>query len=141
MGKPILTASGSTAQANAVTRFVDAYRKACPGQTLNYTANGSGAGISDFLAGRTDFGSSDSPPTGDQYAATKQRCGGSEAWNLPVMFGGGQARLIRWASVARERQREFLLHVLVRRAGNLDRDVCDRSAGEREWCFVTPRHR
>jgi phosphate transport system substrate-binding protein len=65
-GKPVLNASGSTGQANAaVTRFVNAFRKACPGQTLNYTANGSGAGISDFLAGKTDFGSSDSPLSGD----------------------------------------------------------------------------
>lgn len=86
-GKQVLTASGSTAQANAVTRFVSAYRKACPGQTLNYTPNGSGAGITDFLAGKTDFGSSDSPLSGDQYAAAKQRCAGAGAWNLPVVFG------------------------------------------------------
>ena len=86
-GKQALTASGSTAQANAMTRFIDAYRKACPGQTLDYTANGSGAGISDFLAGKTDFGGSDTPLSGDQYTAAKQRCGGSDAWNLPVVFG------------------------------------------------------
>ena len=86
-GKQALTASGSTAQANAMTRFIDAYRKACPGQTLDYTANGSGAGISDFLAGKTDFGGSDTPLSGDQYALAKQRCGGSDAWNLPVVFG------------------------------------------------------
>ncbi len=86
-GKQVLTASGSTAQANAMTKFVDAYRKACSGQTLNYTANGSGAGISDFLAGKTDFGGSDTPLSGDQYAAAKQRCGGADAWNLPAAFG------------------------------------------------------
>ena len=86
-GKQALTASGSTAQANAMKRFIDAYRKACPGQTLDYTANGSGAGISEFLAGKTDFGGSDTPLSGDQYAAAKQRCGGSDAWNLPVVFG------------------------------------------------------
>ncbi|HYB39718.1 MAG TPA: substrate-binding domain-containing protein, partial [Mycobacterium sp.] len=45
-GKQALTASGSSAQANAMTRFISAYRTACPGQTLNYTSNGSGAGIS-----------------------------------------------------------------------------------------------
>jgi phosphate transport system substrate-binding protein len=86
-GKQALAASGSTAQANAMTRFISTYTKACPGQTLNYTANGSGAGISDFLAGKTDFAGSDSPLSGDQYAAAKQRCGGSDAWNLPVVFG------------------------------------------------------
>jgi phosphate transport system substrate-binding protein len=86
-GKQTLIASGSTAQANAMTKFVDAYRKACSGQTLNYTANGSGAGISDFLAGKTDFGGSDTPLSGDQYATAKQRCGGADVWNLPVVFG------------------------------------------------------
>jgi phosphate transport system substrate-binding protein len=86
-GRQALVASGSTAQANAMTRFVAAFSKACPGQTLNYTANGSGAGISDFLDGKTDFGGSDTPLSGDQYGAAKQRCGGADAWNLPVVFG------------------------------------------------------
>jgi phosphate ABC transporter phosphate-binding protein len=86
-GKQSLAASGSTAQANAMNKFIDAYRNACAGQTLNYTANGSGAGISEFLAGKTDFGGSDTPLSGDQYAAAKQRCGGVDAWNLPVVFG------------------------------------------------------
>ena len=86
-GRQTLTASGSTAQANAMTKFIDAYHKVCSGQTLNYTANGSGAGISEFLAGKTDFGGSDTPLSGDQYTAAKQRCGGADAWNLPVVFG------------------------------------------------------
>ena len=86
-GKPAINASGSTAQANAMKRFVSAYGKACPGHTLNYTANGSGAGITDFLAGKSDFAGSDTPLGDDQYAAAKQRCGGSDAWNLPVVFG------------------------------------------------------
>lgn len=86
-GKQTLTASGSTAQANAMTKFVAAYHNACANQTLNYIANGSGAGISEFLAGKTDFGASDIPLTSDQYAAAKQRCGGADAWNLPVVFG------------------------------------------------------
>jgi phosphate transport system substrate-binding protein len=86
-GKQALAASGSTAQANAMTLFIDAYRRACSGQTLNYTANGSGSGISDFLAGKTDFAGSDTPLSGDQYATAKQRCGGDDAWNLPVVFG------------------------------------------------------
>ena len=85
-GKQTLKASGSTAQANAMTRFVKAYEKACPGQTLVYTSNGSGAGVSEFLAGQTDFGGSDSPLAGDEYSKAKQRCG-SDASNLPVVFG------------------------------------------------------
>lgn len=55
-GKPTLKASGSTAQANAMAQFVKAFERACPGQTLNYTDNGSGAGISDFVGNQNDFG-------------------------------------------------------------------------------------
>jgi phosphate transport system substrate-binding protein len=85
-GKQTLTASGSTAQTNAMNKFIDAYHKACSGQTLNYTSNGSGAGIKEFLSGSTDFGGSDTPLAGDQYADAKRRCAGADAWNLPVVF-------------------------------------------------------
>jgi phosphate transport system substrate-binding protein len=85
-GKKTLKASGSTAQANAMTRFVKAFEQACSGQTLNYTANGSGAGITEFTGNQTDFGGSDSPLAPNEYAAAQQRCG-APAWNLPVVFG------------------------------------------------------
>ena len=87
-GKQSLTASGSTAQANAMKRFVETYEKACDGQTLNYTANGSGAGIREFASNKTDFGGTDSPLVKDdaEYATAQQRCG-SDPWNLPMVFG------------------------------------------------------
>jgi phosphate transport system substrate-binding protein len=85
-GAPALKASGSTAQANAMTRFVNSFERACPGQTLNYTANGSGAGIGEFTGNQTDFGGSDSPLAPIEYFAAQRRCG-SPAWNLPVVFG------------------------------------------------------
>ncbi len=85
-GKKTLKASGSTAQANAMTRFVNTFEQACPGQTLDYTANGSGAGIGDFTSNQTDFAGSDSPLAPIEEFAAKQRCG-SPAWNLPVVFG------------------------------------------------------
>jgi phosphate transport system substrate-binding protein len=85
-GKNALKASGSTAQANAMARFVKAFEQACQGQTLNYTANGSGAGISEFTGNQTDFGGSDSPLSPKEYATAQQRCG-SPAWDLPVVFG------------------------------------------------------
>lgn len=88
-GKKALKASGSTAQANAMTRFVTAYEAACPGFTLNYTSSGSGAGVSEFIGGQTDMGGSDSPlnPDKGQVEKARQRCGGSDAWNLPLVFG------------------------------------------------------
>ena len=87
-GKEALKSSGSSAQANAMTRFVTAYETDCPGQTLNYTSSGSGAGVSEFLGGQTDFGGSDSPLSADkgEVAKAEERCG-SPAWNLPAVFG------------------------------------------------------
>ncbi len=85
-GKETLKASGSTAQQNAMARFVKAFEQACDGQTLNYTANGSGAGIREFVGNQTDFGGSDVPLSADEYAEAEQRCS-SPAWNLPVVFG------------------------------------------------------
>jgi phosphate transport system substrate-binding protein len=88
-GKEALKASGATAQANAMTRFVTAYETACPGYTLNYTSSGSGAGVSEFLGGQTDFGGSDSPLSAEkgEVAKAAERCGGNPAWNLPTVFG------------------------------------------------------
>ncbi|MCW2654071.1 MAG: phosphate transporter substrate-binding protein PstS [Mycobacterium sp.] len=87
-GKKTLKASGSTAQANAMTRFVNAFEQACSGQTLNYTANGSGAGVSEFTGNQTDFGGSDVPlnPTKGETDKAQQRCG-SPALDLPAVFG------------------------------------------------------
>ncbi|MGO9924681.1 MAG: phosphate ABC transporter substrate-binding protein PstS [Mycobacterium sp.] len=85
-GTKTLKASGSTAQANAMTRFVKAFEQACSGQTLNYTPDGSGAGISEFIGNQTDFGGSDVPLAPNEHEAAQQRCG-SRAWDLPVVFG------------------------------------------------------
>ncbi len=66
--------------------FVKAYEHACPGQSLDYTANGSGAGIDDFVNSRTDFGASDSTLTNAEYDKGQQRCG-SEVHSLPLVVG------------------------------------------------------
>lgn len=85
-GAETLKASGSTAQQNAMARFVKAFIEECSGQTVNYTANGSGAGIREFVGGQTDFAGSDVPLGTDEYAEAQERCK-SPAWNLPVVFG------------------------------------------------------
>ncbi|MEV6606776.1 phosphate ABC transporter substrate-binding protein PstS [Kutzneria sp. NPDC051319] len=87
-GKKTLKASGSTAQKNAMDLFVKAYNDACDGNDVNYTANGSGAGVSDFTGKQTDFAGSDSaldPKKGEPDKAAAS-CG-SPAWDLPVVFG------------------------------------------------------
>jgi phosphate transport system substrate-binding protein len=88
-GKKALKASGSSAQANAVTRFVTAYEAKCDGFTLNYTSNGSGAGVTEFTGKQTDFGGSDSPldAAKGEVDKAKTRCDGNPAWNLPTVFG------------------------------------------------------
>ena len=85
-GKQNLQASGSTAQANAMTIFSTSFAQTCPGFELAYGGGGSGQGVSDFTQNLTDFGGSDSPLEGDDAAAAQQRCS-SEAWNLPLVFG------------------------------------------------------
>ena len=87
-GKKALKASGSSAQKNAMDRFVNAYEAACDGFTLDYNPSGSGAGVNDFKGAQTDFAGSDSALNADkgEVDAAKARCG-SDAWNLPVVFG------------------------------------------------------
>lgn len=88
-GKNSLTASGSSAQENAMKQvFAQAYGISCKGKVINYTASGSGKGVSDFTEGITDFAGSDSALKADKGEVEKAaaRCG-SEAWNLPVVFG------------------------------------------------------
>lgn len=87
-GKKVLKDSGSTAQQNAIEQFVYAYVRACPGYTLDYNANGSGAGVTQFLNNQTDLAGSDIPldPTTGQTDRAAARCN-SPAWDLPTVFG------------------------------------------------------
>ena len=86
-GKKKLKASGATAQENAMEQFVYAYVHACPGYTLDYNANGSGAGVTDFVNNQTDLAGSGDPlnPSKGQPDHAAQRCG-SPAWDLPAVF-------------------------------------------------------
>jgi phosphate transport system substrate-binding protein len=86
-GKKQLKASGATAQENAMEQFVFAYVHACPGSTLDYNADGSGAGVTDFLSNVSDLAGSGDPlnPSKGQVERAAQRCG-SPAWDLPAVF-------------------------------------------------------
>ncbi|MQY24698.1 phosphate ABC transporter substrate-binding protein PstS [Nocardia aurantia] len=87
-GKKALKASGSSAQKNAMDRFVAAYQQNCDGYSLDYTSSGSGAGVNEFIGGQTDFGGTDSPLSAKNQEPdkAKARCA-SDAWNLPTVFG------------------------------------------------------
>lgn len=88
-GKKTLKSDGSTAQAQAMAAFQQAYENDCSGYDINYSGGGSGQGVKDFIGKQTDFGGSDSPldPTKGETGKAKQRCDGNDAWNLPLVFG------------------------------------------------------
>ena len=83
-----LNAAGSTAQANAMTQWINDYTKACSSAKINYNPTGSGAGITSFTANQVNFAGSDSalsPKKGEPAAAAKA-CG-STALDLPMVVG------------------------------------------------------
>lgn len=88
-----LNGEGSSAQKNAIQEVISGYQSANPGVTVNYNPTGSGAGVKQFIAGQVDFAGSDSalksePKDGVvETDAAKQRCGGNDAWNLPMVAG------------------------------------------------------
>ena len=88
-GSGTVNASGSTAQANAMTEWIKAYQTACGKATINYSGVGSGQGIIDFTGGQTAFAGSDSalsPDKGEPTAANA-RCKTGNAIDLPLVPG------------------------------------------------------
>ncbi|MFT4088310.1 MAG: phosphate ABC transporter substrate-binding protein PstS [Gordonia sp. (in: high G+C Gram-positive bacteria)] len=81
-----ITGEGSTAQQKAMTEFAKVLTDN-DGPGLDYTGSGSGAGVKKFISGDVDFAGSDSPLKGDEVAQAKQRCGGNDAWHLPLVAG------------------------------------------------------
>lgn len=63
------------------------YQSAVSGASLAYTPSGSGSGQKNFIAGQVVFGGSDSPLADEQIPAAAKRCGGNEAWHLPMVIG------------------------------------------------------
>lgn len=86
-GKNALSAEGSTAQQVAIALFSQVWGQLCPGKTVVYNPTGSGAGRDQFIAGHVDFAGSDSPLIASQIGPATQRCNGSSAWDLPLVFG------------------------------------------------------
>ncbi len=88
-----LNGEGSSAQKNAIDQVIADYIAGCAGTTVNYNPTGSGAGISQFIAGQVDWAGSDSalkdePKDGvvETQAAAK-RCDNNPAWNIPMVVG------------------------------------------------------
>ena len=83
-----LKIEGSTAQANAMTTWINAYQKACSGATVNYNPTGSGDGVTAFINKQVQFAGSDAPLSATQ-GATQQaaKACGSTALDLPMVGG------------------------------------------------------
>lgn len=86
-GKARLSAEGSSAQKNAFDIFANVYSQACPGKSINYNPTGSGKGRDNFIAKLVDIGGTDSSLSEDEAVKARARCGGNDAWNLPLVFG------------------------------------------------------
>lgn len=81
-----LSGEGASSQQNAMENvFGPAFSES--GSNLAYNPTGSGAGQTQFIAGLVDFAGSDSPLKDNQIADAAKRCGGNEAWHLPMVIG------------------------------------------------------
>jgi phosphate transport system substrate-binding protein len=82
-----IQAAGSSAQANAITEWVNVYQTACPESTIDYQPVGSGAGVEAFLSEQVSFAGTDSAVTDEDMDAAIERCGGNPALNIPLVGG------------------------------------------------------
>ncbi|MDX6225270.1 MAG: phosphate transport system substrate-binding protein [Frankiales bacterium] len=82
-----IMASGSSAQANAMSEWVKGYTASCSGATINYQAVGSGAGIQAFIQGSTAFAGSDSALKDEEHGPADARCKSGKAIDLPMVAG------------------------------------------------------
>lgn len=82
-----IKASGSSAQKNAMTAWINAYQTACSGAQIDYQANGSGAGIKDFINKQTAFAGSDSALKDQDKTDADARCASGPAIDIPMVGG------------------------------------------------------
>ena len=82
-----LQGEGATSQQRAMDLFATLFEGGSPGSTLSYNATGSGSGQSQFIAGTVAFAGSDSPLDEEQVTDAQERCGGNDAWHLPMVIG------------------------------------------------------
>ncbi|WP_409474608.1 phosphate ABC transporter substrate-binding protein PstS [Streptomyces sp. HC307] len=80
--------SGSTAQQNAMKRWIKEYEQACPGVRIAYNPLGSGAGVNQFLRGGFKaFGGTDGALTPVDVERSREVCPGGRAIDLPMVGG------------------------------------------------------
>ncbi|MEV0387185.1 phosphate ABC transporter substrate-binding protein PstS [Nonomuraea sp. NPDC050643] len=81
-----ISGSGSSAQKGAMDAWRAEFQRIHPELRVDYQANGSGAGIRDFIAGTTAFAGSDVAMNPAEQARADRRCD-SRAVHLPMVVG------------------------------------------------------
>jgi phosphate transport system substrate-binding protein len=85
-GDKAISGEGSTAQQKAMEHFSDKLAENTD-IVLDYTGSGSGDGIKKFISGDVDFAGSDSALKDSEITDAKARCGGNDAWHIPLVAG------------------------------------------------------
>jgi len=70
-----------------MAEWINGYQSACSGATIDYQANGSGAGIKDFINKQTAFAGSDSALKEQDKTDADARCAAGPAIDIPMVGG------------------------------------------------------
>lgn len=82
--KTVLQGIGSSAQKSAIDAWTAGFDKKQSDVTVQYSPDGSGAGVKQFLSGAAKFAGSDKYLDDDQVKAAKSVCGANGAYEFPV---------------------------------------------------------
>lgn len=82
-----IKASGSSAQKNAMTEWINAYQTACADATIEYSPSGSSAGRADFINNQVAFAGSDAAMEADELKQAAARCSAAPPINVPMVGG------------------------------------------------------
>ena len=81
-----LSWDGSSAQKTAVTEWINKYQAKCGDASINYKAQGSGAGRTAFYGGQIPVAGSDSSIKDEDKSKADSRCAGGKAVNIPMVL-------------------------------------------------------
>lgn len=82
--KTVLQGIGSSAQKSAVDAWTAGFTQKQSDVSVQYSPDGSGAGVKQFLAGAAKFAGSDKYLDDDQVKAARSQCGPGGAYEFPV---------------------------------------------------------
>ena len=82
------TGAGSTFVQTIAQQWIKDFGAKCAGATINYQGVGSGAGITQFIAGTVDFAASDAVMKPEEETAAMAKGGGSPLVYVPWSAGG-----------------------------------------------------